>query len=169
MTPEAKQTWRARCWVTHTAVGFGVVQYMAFHPDFPSPVGVVWVIGYGGKTPTADVLHAYTLPYFRRRGVCALIHEQLLTEYVVLRTGEGSKEGGAAFLHATGFTPDPVRGDWFRRRPGTEDEGGEAAGHQPRTRGGRLAGGDGGGAQGAGRVGPRLRGNLPRRRRSGGG
>ena len=117
MTPAEKQAWLAKCWVTCIPVGFGVLQYTAFHPSYPAPAGVVWVIGYGGKVPTADVLHSYTLPFFRRKGVRSLINEQLLKDYAVIRTSGGSKEGGAAFLKAAGYTFDKVRGDWFLKSP----------------------------------------------------
>jgi GNAT superfamily N-acetyltransferase len=116
MTKQDKLLWLARCWVQCVPVGFGVLQYTAFHPSYPAPAGMVWVIGYGGDVPTADVLHSYTLPFFRRRGIRSLINAELLKEYSIIRTSGGSKEGGAAFLRAAGYTHDKVRGDYFLKR-----------------------------------------------------
>lgn len=113
MKPEQKADWRSKCWVTWHSVGFGCRGYFCFHPEYAAPVGVVFVVGTGGATPKADVMWSYVPPWFRRRGVRTLINEQLLKHYRVVTTGGGSKTGGLAFLKASGYVHDAVRGDWY--------------------------------------------------------
>ena len=111
-----KAKWLEDCWVTWVRVGFGVKQYMAFHPDFISPVGVVWIIeACGRKRKEASVIYSFVLPFFRRYGIRSLINAKLLDVYDLVTTPDGTAEG-KAFMRANGYTFDKARGDWYRKR-----------------------------------------------------
>lgn len=123
LTDSERRAWLAKCWVTSCDVGFGCRLYLAFHPEYVGPIGIVWTTGSGGAVPTCDVWHSYVLPYYRRRGVRTLLNRQLLVDYAVIRTMDGSRSGGLAFLKAAGYTHDPVRGDWYLRRTSFSQRG----------------------------------------------
>jgi hypothetical protein len=126
-TAAERKVWADKLWVTWHDVGFGVRQYTCFHPDWMGPIGVVWVIGVGGDADMAHVLGSYTVPTYRRRGVRTAIQQTLKAHFRLIQTWSGSKDGGEAFLKASGYTFDRRRRDWFvltgkvtkkpRRRP----------------------------------------------------
>jgi hypothetical protein len=113
MTAAEKKAWLDKCWVTYVDVGFGCRQYMLFTPEMIAPIGFVWVTAVGGKVSSATVLSSYTRPYFRRRGARTRLNEELFKSVEIIQTKQGSKEGGAAFLKASGYTHDPIRDDWY--------------------------------------------------------
>ena len=109
--------WLSRVSVISYDVGFGCRQYTAFHPDYPGPVGVVWAsLRSDGECQSANVIHSYTLPFYRRRGIRSLINKTIMEECEVITTPGGSDDGGLDFLKAAGYQYDPQRKDWFLTR-----------------------------------------------------
>lgn len=124
LTPEQKKAFLDKCWVPNYTIGFGIWQFTCFTPEFCGPIGFVWIIPAGGQSNSAEVVHSYVLPQYRRRGVRTLINQEILKQFRIVRTWEGSKEGGEAFMKAAGYTHDPARGDWYllRREEGDKSK-----------------------------------------------
>jgi ribosomal protein S18 acetylase RimI-like enzyme len=107
--------------IVHSSIGFGLTQVTAYRADFIGPVGVMWGIhmGRGNASPSAfDIIHVYTLPAFRRHGVARAMFDYLLDSLAVdvVRTPDGSKDGGLACLRGCGFVRSREAGVWHLSR-----------------------------------------------------
>jgi hypothetical protein len=106
-----------RAWVTWTQLGHGIWIYGLFAPNFTGPYGLVWGASRGGAGKNSfEVFHSYVLPYVRRQGVRAKINETILQQFDVIITGDGSKEGGMAFLKSQGYELHKPTGIYFLTR-----------------------------------------------------
>jgi hypothetical protein len=110
------------CRVEWMDISQGVRQWTCYSRDCISPIGVVWTLEQYSKvtaTTIIEVLDSYVLPRYRRRGVRTKIQECMLNraERVVVRSTEGSKEGGEAFMRAAGYTYDRQRSEWYFIKP----------------------------------------------------
>jgi GNAT superfamily N-acetyltransferase len=115
MTDQEKKDWLSKCWVTWVEVGFGCRQYMAFHPEYSSPVGIVWCLP-GTKETFAISVYSFVLPFYRRRGLRSLLNQYILEHHAGIQTS-GATEEGAAWMTAQGYKRDKVRGDWYLKAP----------------------------------------------------
>lgn len=100
-------------WVTWTRIGHGVVIYALIASDFPCPIGLVWGIPQGGRKKLFQVYHSYTLPNARRQGVRTKINEAILQTFDAIVTGDGSKDGGSAFMAKSGYKRIDAIGEWY--------------------------------------------------------
>ena len=109
------------CRVEVVSLGQGVFQWTCFAQNFIAPVGVVWAIETSGDDGTIiiEILGSYVLPICRRFGVRSKIQEVMLNrpERIIVRTTNGSKTGGYAFMRAAGYTYDKTRSEWFFIKP----------------------------------------------------
>lgn len=112
-----KATFKNKLWIERCDVGFGLWQYTAFHREWSSPVGIVWVLPIGGKCPMAHVMHSYVRSEVRRLGIRSAINDEIFKLFNCIQSWEGTKQGGEAFMKATGYTHDRMRGDWFKKKP----------------------------------------------------
>ena len=79
----------------------------------PWPVGMVWYRWVGNST--IETLHSYVFERLRRCGIRTALHESLIQSYPQATrfiTASGSKDGGEAWLKATGFKKNRRTGDW---------------------------------------------------------
>jgi hypothetical protein len=98
-------------------IGCGQLLYILWVAEVPWPIGIVCGVGTQSEKKTHfEVYWSYVLPHARRCGVRTKINETILKEFDVIRTLQGSKEGGRAFLIANGFTYDRNRDDWTKVR-----------------------------------------------------
>ena len=99
-----------RCWCNRAPFGFGLMLYACFSRNFIGPSGLVWGFRVGKRF---EVLHSYVMPFARRQGVRTWINAEILKDGVqVITTYEGSKDGGAAFLRASGYTRHKAECNW---------------------------------------------------------
>jgi hypothetical protein len=114
--PSKKQEWtfnKERAWVTWVVIGFGISVYALFVPDQTTPIGLVWGETY--RTEKKSIFHnhgSFVQPWARRQGVRTKLNEEILKQFDVIETGQGSKEGGLAFLKASGYKQSKVTGAW---------------------------------------------------------
>jgi hypothetical protein len=83
----------------------GVIVAEALEKTFPMPVGVVWW-RFILKNTAIEILGCYVTVFYRRKGVMTYLHEQLFAAYPDVQkivTEDGSKEGGKAFMLASGY------------------------------------------------------------------
>ena len=118
MTPADKAAFVAKLRVESASIGGGCCQFSAFTPDMVCPVGIIWVTISGSEAPSAEILHCYTLPFMRRRGICSRITEAIFASGVeTIFTSSGSDTGGMEWMKSEGFRFDRARRDWFLTRP----------------------------------------------------
>ena len=98
------------CWITWYELDHGIIQYTCFSRHWTCPIGFVWGISAGR---CFFVMNSYVDPYFRRRGVRTLLNKQIHEHNKIIQTQTGTKEGGKAFLKASGYKHDRVRNDWI--------------------------------------------------------
>jgi hypothetical protein len=109
----------SKAWVTWTPVGFGVMLWMLFVPDFVAPVGLVWGTQHGGKRKlTFNTYYSFVLPGARRCGVRTRINQEILKTYDLIVTGSGTKQGGMAFIKAAGYRYNKELDVWSLQRKG---------------------------------------------------
>lgn len=85
-------------------ISCGIVQVEYWSLEFPAPAAIMWVQTLEGDgNIVTSILHAYTLPWARRRGFASALVEFIQRDCHVVSTLYGSDAGGSAFLHARGF------------------------------------------------------------------
>lgn len=92
----------------------GLAQYTAWSKKHNNPVGFVWLRFVKGKPrPVAEIIECYVPKWARRQGVMYYLTHWLEKKYTLL-TGQGSAEGGRAFLTARGFRRIKGLGWWVK-------------------------------------------------------
>ena len=103
--------------VVRTFIGNGICLYALFVPEFPSPIGMVW--GHEFSVEGNDIFqthHSYVIPDARRQGVRSKIDEWILHTHDFIMTGDGSDEGGLAYMRKTGYKQDDTTKMWVRTK-----------------------------------------------------
>ena len=94
----------------------GLVQYSAYESNWPAPIGMAWVLGFGGpKKSGAMLFDCYVSIGTRRQGIMTQIIEAILRDYECV-TSEGVSKEGTAFMKAIGFRYRKDSGDWCKVR-----------------------------------------------------
>lgn len=109
MKPDMKNAY-----VTWSQYGTGQLMYVLFVTTFIAPIGFVWGWPEGNSFMVAG---SYVLPTQRRCGVRTRINKIIFEHYEVIRTIEGSKEGGLAFMKASGYRYHAPSKTWYLKRP----------------------------------------------------
>jgi hypothetical protein len=111
-TPEMSQAW-----VTWARIGIGQIFYVCYVPNHSGPIGFVWGTGHGDrKEGRFEVSGSYVEPWARRHGVRTFINKTIFTHYPVIVSNHGSKEGGLAFLKASGYRRSKQLRCWYLER-----------------------------------------------------
>ena len=105
--------------VERTFIGHGICLYALFVPEFVGPIGMVWGHEFSveGKG-IFQVHHSYVLADARRQGVRRKIDEWILCRHEFIMSGDGSDEGGLAYLQKSGYKQDETTKMWVRRKNG---------------------------------------------------
>lgn len=104
-------------YVSWTPIGQGILLYHAWEPKYPAPIGFVWGMPRAHKDKgTFDVFGSFVQTWARRHGVRTKINEQILKHSELIITSNGTKEGGAAFLKASGYKLNKAIGLYFLER-----------------------------------------------------
>lgn len=101
----------------------GTFCVVATVPNYPAPIGIVWYAAAHTRR-TFMVISSYVDPRWRRRGVRTRLNAAIFEGYSpevvdrIVTTHGTKKEGGEAFMKATGyrFVPDPFGGSWVLTR-----------------------------------------------------
>lgn len=99
-----KKTWvpeMSGAWVSWTRIGFGMTLYYLFVPNFAGPLGFVWGVAHGKER--FDTYGSFVEATSRRFGVRTRINREIQKYFEVIATDQGTKDGGTAFLKASGY------------------------------------------------------------------
>lgn len=110
-------------WVEITPIGYGCKQATLWVTGWPIPAGVVWFLAFDNeKAGTLQVLHSYTLPEWRRKGVRSAIHQAMLdsTPGALILTGSPSTESGEAWMKSQGFKKNSETSQWVLKPKGAK-------------------------------------------------
>jgi hypothetical protein len=114
------KTWKPevdRIFVTWTAIERGLFMYLAYVPNTMSPVGLCWgELSGGGKKRTFESMGSFVPTWARRFGVRTAINKTILTHASTIITKHGSKDGGRAFLKASGYKWDSNTNHWYLKK-----------------------------------------------------
>lgn len=94
-----------------TKVSDGVRLYLAYYGSTLAGFMNVWE-NHGGYIPNAAIMHAYTMPYLRRKGVLTQLFEKLKQDYKVILTANAN-EMSEPFLKKNGFGYSEQLGGWI--------------------------------------------------------
>ena len=111
-----KNSWKLTGhWCDHVTIGFGIKIYALFCRQSASPLAFVWGLPYAagnGKKSRFEVLGSYTIAAARRLGLRTELNRAIHRDYDVITTQHGSRDGGLAFLRASGYALDRGTGIW---------------------------------------------------------
>ena len=79
-----------------TELDYGIFQFTCWTKKWDMPIGMVWVrFGSNQENETVgDILDCYTTQWARRNGICRFLYTAILERVDILRTANGSDEGG---------------------------------------------------------------------------
>lgn len=104
----------AHAWVTWTSIGFAQTMYVLYVPNHQSPVALVWGWGRGQRF---EVAGSFVPDYARRFGCRSHVNKTIFQHFRTISTQHGSKEGGANFLKASGYSRSEALDCFYLERP----------------------------------------------------
>jgi hypothetical protein len=118
---EQTPNWLSAPHVSFVSMGRGHELAVCWTDGFPHPVGLVWgIVYYDAKGAPAmwETAYSYVLPAARRHGIRTFIDAQIFAQLKVdvIRTTDGSAEGGAAYLRKH-YKRIEAASCWARTRP----------------------------------------------------
>jgi len=97
-------------------MGKGIWQFTCFSEDWPSPVGMAWVLGFGGSPKSGcQLFDCFTSLGMRRQGVMTEIINVMLKKYDYVFSDGVTKEG-RSFMKRTGWKYRRETSDWYKTR-----------------------------------------------------
>lgn len=112
-----KKKWKPEmsgAWVTYGKIGFGQMIYVLYVPNHTVPIGLVWGEPHAERF---NVAGSFVQPWARRNGVRTKINAAIFEHYKAIVTASGSKDGGLAFMKASGYQHNRDLDLWSLTRP----------------------------------------------------
>lgn len=100
-------------WVEKQTIGFGMTIYILWNRLFDVPLGFVWGWSHG---ISFDTLGSYVLPELRRQGIRTRINHEIFLTHSMIKTWQGTKTGGLAFMKAQGYKFQRETAMWYKSR-----------------------------------------------------
>jgi hypothetical protein len=98
-------------WIEWLKFGVGFVLYVLWNREQPMPLGFVW--GIAATKNRFEVYGSYVPAFARRLGVRTALNEKIHEHFDLITTVSGSKDGGMAFMKATGYRYSKETDGWY--------------------------------------------------------